>query len=195
MQSYHIVINKERRLDASYRPVDLVEPDVFFAPGTQGEKRLLRQEAARHLERLMKRACEQGINLVAVSGFRSYERQEEIYHHSMRTKGKDHTQRYIAPPGGSEHQTGLAMDISCKELNYELEETFEQTKEGIWLKKNASLFGFIIRYPRGKEQITGYNYEPWHIRYVTRALAYYLSKLELTLEEGLLSLESRFWNN
>lgn len=191
MQSYHFVINKENRLKSNYRPGDLVEPDVVFAPGAEGEKRLLRKEAAWHLEKLFKRAEAQGLHLAAVSGFRSYERQEEIYENSLRTKGREHTQQYIAPPGGSEHQTGLAMDLSCASMNYELEEEFEQTREGIWLRKNASLFGFIIRYPKGKEEITGYAYEPWHIRYVTRALSYYLSKLELTLEEGVSSLERR----
>ncbi len=195
MQSYHFIINKEHRLKPTDRPRDLVEPDIIFAPGVEGEKRLLRKAAAWHLERLFKRAQEQGVCLAAVSGYRSYERQEEIYDNSLRFRGREHTEKYIAPPGGSEHQTGLAMDLSCPEMNYELEEEFARTKEGIWLQKNASLFGFIIRYPKGKEDITGYAYEPWHIRYVTRALSYYLSKLELTLEEGVSSLERRPWIN
>lgn len=191
MQFYHFVINKENRLKPCDRPGDLIEPDVVFAPGTEGEKRLLRKAAAWHLEKLFMRAESQGIQLAAVSGFRSYERQEEIYTESLKSRGREYTEQYIAPPGGSEHQTGLAMDLSCPAMNYELEEAFDRTKEGIWLQKNASLFGFIIRYPKGKEEITGYAYEPWHIRYVTKALAYYLSKLELTLEEGTASLEKR----
>lgn len=191
MQSYHFIVNKEHRLKSCDRPADLVEPDVTFAPQSEGEKRLLRKEPAWYLERLFCEAEKQGIALAAVSGYRSYERQQQIYEHSLKTKGKEHTQRYIAPPGGSEHQTGLAMDISCEALRYELEEEFEQTKEGIWLKKNAPLFGFVIRYPKGKEEITGYAYEPWHIRYVTKALAYYISKLELTVEEAVRSLERR----
>lgn len=195
MQSYHFIINKEHRLKPTDRPGDLIEPDIIFAPGVEGEKRLLRKAAAWHLEKLFKRAEEQGIFLAAVSGYRSYQRQEEIYENSLRTKGREHTEQYIAPPGGSEHQSGLAMDLSCAAVNYELEEEFAQTKEGIWLKKNAPLFGFIIRYPKGKEHITGYAYEPWHIRYVTRALSYYLSKLELTLEEGVSFFEKRPWIN
>lgn len=183
MQSYHFVINKQHRLGPNDRPGDLVEPDIVFAPAVEGEKRFLRKAAAWHLEKLFKRAEEQRLHLAAVSGYRSYQRQEEIYANSLAVKGRVHTERYIAPPGGSEHQTGLAMDLSCDKIHYELEEEFEQTPEGIWLKKNAFLFGFIIRYPRGKEEITGYAYEPWHIRYVTRALAYYLTKMQLTLEE------------
>lgn len=183
MKSYHILVNRSHRLSAKEEPGDLVEPDVIFAPETYGEKRLLRKQAAWNLEHLFARAQEQGIVLAAVSGYRSFQRQQEIYETSLKNRGIAHTEQYIAPPGGSEHQTGLAMDISGKEMHYELKEEFEQTQAGIWLKKNASLFGFIIRYPRGKEKITGYAYEPWHIRYVTKELAYYLMKMELTLEE------------
>lgn len=192
MQSYYRIISRECPLLEEDSPQDLVEPDVLFAPGTAGEKRLLRMEAARHLEQLFDCAARQGIYLAAVSGYRSYGRQREIYEASLAAKGEAYTLNYIAPPGASEHQTGLAMDVSCEALGYELEEGFAGTKEGIWLKKNAGLFGFIIRYPEGKEEITGYQYEPWHIRYVSRALSCYLSRFELSLEEGISSLERRF---
>lgn len=183
MQFYHILVNKEHRLGREDCPADLEEAKICFAPETEPEKRLLRKEAARNLKEMFQRAEEEGIYLAAVSGYRSYERQEEIYQNSLLTKGKEHTEKYIAPPGGSEHQTGLAMDVSCQEMDYELEEEFEQTEAGIWIQKNASLFGFILRYPKGRENITGYAYEPWHIRYVTKDLAFYLTKMNLTLEE------------
>ena len=86
-------------------------------------------------------------------------------------------------PGASEHQTGLALDVSCQAVDYQLDERFGETREGRWLKRCAPLYGFILRYPKGKEHITGYGWEPWHIRYVTRSLALYLTLTGLTLEE------------
>lgn len=180
---YQRIVNRTCRLGIEDCPVDLVEPDIFFAPGTVGEKRLLRKEAAEQIEQMFAHAKKENILLAGVSGYRSYERQKQIYEKSVKEKGIEHTRRYLAPPGASEHQTGLAMDVSCASEKYELEETFAGTKEGIWLRKNASLFGFIIRYPKGKENITGYGYEPWHIRYVTPSFACYLTKLNMTLEE------------
>lgn len=181
MESYHILVNKTQRLTREDCPRDLVIPNIPFAPQIKPQQ--IRQEAAANIEHMFYMASQQGIYLAGVSGYRSYERQEEIYQESLRKKGAAHTKQYIAPPGGSEHQTGLAMDVSCRAECYELEETFSKSKEGIWLEKNASLFGFIIRYPKGKEEITGYAYEPWHIRYVTKELACYLKKTALTLEE------------
>ncbi len=180
---YQRIVNRTCRLGIEDCPVDLVEPDIFFAPGAEGEKRLLRKEAAEKIEQMFETAKKEKIMLAGVSGYRSYERQKQIYETSVKDKGMEHTSRFIAPPGASEHQTGLAMDVSCESEGYELEETFASTKEGIWLRKNASLFGFIIRYPKGKEGITGYDYEPWHIRYVTPSFAFYLTKLNVTLEE------------
>lgn len=183
MQTYHCVVNKSRRLGRDDRPEDLVEADISFAPGTEGEKRLLRKDAAWQLEKMFQCAEEQGIILAGVSGFRSYDRQEVIYKKSLNERGKEHTEKYIAPPGASEHQLGLALDLSCEEINYELEQMFEQTRAGIWIRQNASLFGYVLRYPKGKEAITGYSYEPWHVRYVTKPLAYYLDRTGLVLEE------------
>jgi hypothetical protein len=90
---------------------------------------------------------------------------------------------YSAAPGNSEHQTGLAIDVSCKSINFGLTNSFASTPEGLWLKDNCWRFGFILRYPKDKEHITGYAYEPWHIRYVGVPLAYYLYNNNLTLEE------------
>lgn len=183
MLPYYVLINRENRLESNQRPQDLVEPGIVFAPGTDLECRLLRYEAAQYIERMFDEAKKQGIELVGVSGYRSYERQKELYENSLQKRGKEHTERYIAPPGASEHQSGLAMDISCARIDYELEECFEQTREGIWLAKNASLYGFVLRYPKNSEEWTGFGYEPWHIRYVTKPLAFYLTKLGLVLEQ------------
>lgn len=147
------------------------------------EKFLMDRTAAACLELLFDRGRGQNIHLYGVSGYRSYSRQQEIYEESVQTKGAAHAAKYIAPPGASEHQSGLAMDVSIPTLNFQLEERFDTTKEGKWLKQFAPLYGFIIRYPRGVSEITGYAYEPWHIRFVTKPLAIYLSKTHLTLEE------------
>lgn len=180
---YHVLINREYPMKETERPKDLVEPEIRFASDSVGEKRLLRRKAAFALEELFQGAKRDGLYLAGVSGFRSYERQKEIYEDSLRTKGEEHTRRYIAYPGTSEHQSGLAMDVSCEKVEYDLVEEFGNTKEGIWLRKNAFLYGYVIRYPKGKEKITGYACEPWHIRYVTPSLAYFLYKMNLTLEE------------
>ena len=136
-------------------------------------KRLLEEKAARAALELIARSRMEGLNLFCISGYRSYKRQEELYNGNP----------YVAAPGTSEHQSGLALDLSCPEIFLELTESFAHTREGIWLKKYAPLYGFIIRYPKNKEYITGFPWEPWHIRYVTKPLASYLTLTGLTLEE------------
>lgn len=90
-----------------------------------------------------------------------------------------------AKPGESEHQTGLAMDVSSPSVNFQLTQYYGHTREGKWLVENAPKHGFIIRYPEGKEYITGYNYEPWHIRYVGKNAAEFIMNENITLEEYL----------
>lgn len=206
MSSYDILVNKEHLLDASYIPNNLVLLTIPFAPDTlqkpdegvisasalsgRSGKYFLCKKAADAVSCLFQRAYENGIYLYGVSGYRSYKRQEEIYQDSLQNKGFEHTSKFIAYPGSSEHQTGLALDISIASMNYELEQEFSHTKEAHWLFQYASLYGFIIRYPKGKESITGFAYEPWHIRYVTKPLAFYLTKTKLTLEQyHMLSLK------
>jgi len=143
----------------------------------------MRADAAKALEELFAAAREAGYELSGVSGYRSYSRQRQIFINNILTKGKEHTLKYSAVPGASEHQTGLAMDVSCKSLGYDLDTGFSETPEGKWLAQNAHLYGYIIRYPKGKAHITGYAYEPWHVRYVGKGLAKYLYENDLTLEE------------
>ncbi|PEC53266.1 D-alanyl-D-alanine carboxypeptidase [Bacillus cereus] len=180
--SVQAVVNKEYGLPEDYKPEDLVVPNVSFSFSGTLEKSYLRKEAAEALERLFDLAKKEGIELNAVSGFRSYDYQKNLYANNVKRKGQEHTDRFSAKPGHSEHQTGLTMDVSSKSANNELELTFANTKEGKWLKENAYRAGFIIRYPKGKESITGYAYEPWHIRYVGD-IAESIYKKKLTLEE------------
>ncbi|PGK32147.1 D-alanyl-D-alanine carboxypeptidase [Bacillus anthracis] len=180
--SIQAVVNKEYGLSEDYKPEDLVVPNVPFSFSGTLEKSYLRKEAAEALEKLFDLAKKEGIQLNAVSGFRSYDYQKNLYANNVKRKGQEHTDRFSAKPGHSEHQTGLTMDVSSKSANNELELTFANTKEGKWLKENAHRAGFIIRYPKGKENITGYAYEPWHIRYVGD-IAESIYKKKLTLEE------------
>ncbi len=124
-------------------------------------------------------ALKDGAKLRIISGFRSYDYQEKIYNIYVKEFGEEKTNTFSAKPGHSEHQTGLAIDI-CEDSD-----KFIGTKEDKWLQKNAYKFGFIIRYPKGKEDITGYKYEPWHLRYIGRKHSKKICCNNLTLEEYL----------
>lgn len=179
------IINRDYPLSDNYKPSDLVAPNIPFSFSDKTlDKRKLKQVAATALEELYETAlAESGLKIYGVSGYRSYERQYEIYATNLINKGTRHTNLYSAAPGNSEHQTGLAIDVSCESIGFNLDNRFASTAEGIWLKENCWRFGFILRYPKDKEEITGYAYEPWHIRYVGVPLAYYLYNNNMTLEE------------
>ena len=177
------LVNKEYSLPIGYRADDLVKPNVKFSFSGEHEKQLMRKEAAEALEKMFTAASADGVELTAVSGFRSYERQVQIYNAEIAASGMEYAQQAVAEPGKSEHQTGLTMDVSCGENNYQLNQEFGNTEAGKWLEKNSVEYGFIIRYPKDGEKITGYMYEPWHIRYVGKAVATDLKRRNLTLEE------------
>lgn len=181
--SITVFINKEYGLPKDYVPEDLEIPNIYFDFSYYDEKKLLRTVAARAIEELCEAAEAEGLSISGVSGYRSYNRQKSIYENNIRTRGYAYTSKYSAQPGYSEHQSGLSIDLSTPSLNNTLQTKFAETPEGIWLAKNCYKFGFIIRYPEGKEHITGYSYEPWHVRYVGIELATYLTENQLTLEE------------
>ena len=178
-----LLVNKTYSLDKDYEPDDLVIPNITFSFSNKDPKRMLRKEAAEAIENLFQAGLDEGIQLGGVSGYRSYERQYEIYVTNLLRRGINFTELYSAMPGTSEHQTGLAMDISTKSIGYSLSDRFASTPEGIWVSQNCHKYGFIIRYPKDKTDITGYAYEPWHIRYVGIELATYLFEHDLTLDE------------
>lgn len=178
------LVNKVFGLPENYIPNDLVRPNVLFSFGeAKLEKSLMREEAAAALEKMFAGARNDGIELAAVSGYRSYGRQDTIFNAEVEKVGKEKALEAVAMPGSSEHQTGLTMDISSKTNNFNLDEQFGKTKEGVWLAHNAHEYGFILRYPKGKEGITGYMYEPWHFRYVGIKAATEIYKNKWTLEE------------
>ncbi|EPT8861053.1 TPA: D-alanyl-D-alanine carboxypeptidase family protein [Listeria innocua] len=179
-----VLANKDYSLQPTYTPPDLVRPNVTFSFGNeQVEKAQLRKEAGTALEEMFKAADKDGKKLFAVSGYRSYKRQQEVFQAEVNSKGDKKAREAVAYPGTSEHQTGLAMDISSENQSYELTEAFGNTPEGKWLEENAHNYGFILRYMKGREDITKYQYESWHYRYVGKDAATIIYKNNWTLEE------------
>lgn len=181
---YLVLVNRDYTLDASYVPTDLIKPDVH----NDSSAILMRKEAAESLEALFSAAKEEGLKLIATSGYRSYDTQELIYQRKFKTTGSEAKARLlVAPAGASEHQLGLAMDIKSPTSEH-LNSSFAQTKECQWLHKNAHRFGFIVRYKEEWTDITGYSYEPWHIRYVGATHAQIIYELDIPLEEYIAAL-------
>lgn len=136
-------------------------------------------EAAAALERLQAAAANAGYSIPTLSGFRTYEYQVSLYNSYVERDGQEAADTYSARPGFSEHQTGMVFDVG------EIDDYYGETPAGTWLREHCHEFGFIIRYPQGKEQITGYMYEPWHIRYVGKEAAAQIYQKGITLEEYL----------
>lgn len=150
-----------------------------FAPGES-------KEARQAFDEMAAEALLSGINLQAFSTYRAYDYQVTLYNRYVERDGQEAADRYSARPGYSEHQTGLAFDIG--EVNHEkhwASPTFGDTEAGKWLAANAYKYGFILRYPKGKEDVTGYMHESWHYRYVGKKEAEEIFKRNITLEEYL----------
>lgn len=141
-----------------------------YDPGT-------RQEAADALEEMQRAAAAEGLSLYVVSGYRSYQTQESVYAGWVNRDGMEQADTYSSRAGHSDHQTGYTFDLNS------LEQSFAYTPEGIWLAEHCAEFGFIIRYPEGKEMYTGYIYEPWHVRYIGKEKAKIITESGLSLEE------------
>jgi D-alanyl-D-alanine carboxypeptidase len=176
------LVTKNQALSPGYVPNDLTKlPERLVANnGVQ-----LRQQAAEAVVTLVDAAQGEDFALFVLSGFRSYQEQEKILDQEVQLYGRQTAEKQVAPPGHSEHQLGLAADITCDRAPYELAEDFGNWPEGLWLAANAAKFGFVVSYPRGKEPITGYIYEPWHVRYVGLPLAEEVAASGLTLTEFL----------
>lgn len=180
-----LLVNKEYALPQGYVPEDLVVPDIPFSFEEYLPKKLVKKEVAEALEEMFNSAKADGIDLYAVSGYRSYDRQDQIFRYNVNQHGEEYANQFSARPGESEHQTGLSMDVSSSSVNYGLIQQFGETEEGKWVSENASKYGFIIRYPESKQEITGYIYEPWHLRYIGKEAATIIDQKQITLEEYL----------
>ncbi len=174
--------NRQWRVSENFAP-DTIKADV------PGQLQDMRADAALALEEMFA-ACkdEIGITLKAVSGYRSYQRQATIYSNKLDRVGtKAKADQYVARPGASEHQLGMAMDVGQKD-KVNLTGSFGKTKGGKWLAENCYDYGFILRYQEGWEDVTGYEFEPWHVRYVGKENALRIKEADMPLETYLLLL-------
>ena len=177
------LVNKENLLNRNFYPDDLVTPNVELQQGSSSEQSKVRKQMVTDLENLFKDAESNGLYLHLNSGFRSYELQDSFYNRDIRQHGEGGS-NYVAMPGASEHQLGLAVDITSTSVNMDLVEAFENTREGIWVLENAYKDGFILRYGKDKVDVTGYKYEPWHYRYIgNKEVSKICHDKNITLEE------------
>lgn len=177
------LINRQWRVSKLYIPAPMRQAEV------PGQVRTMDEEAAAALEEMYAACRAEGkITLTSVSGYRSYNKQNTLYNNKLKRVGsKAKADEYVARPGASEHQLGLAMDVGQKgKVN--LSEAFAKYGGGKWLRENCWKYGFIIRYDQGWQDVTGYAYEPWHIRYVGKEHAAAIHELNIPLETYLLQL-------
>lgn len=181
-----ILINKDNMLSIDYVPQNMYVVDDnennFHNYVDASIKPMLRVEVKPYMEKLICDANKSGINIIVDSAFRSGNYQQKILDNLIKEKGKE-AYRLVALPGASEHQTGLAVDFAIYENGIYNDDIKEEDKEAVWLKNNAWKYGFILRYPKDKENITGFNFEPWHYRFVGLDLAKKLYDENITLEE------------
>lgn len=177
------IVNKNRALPKGYVPPDLIVPSVKLRLGKDAEQMQFAGQAEIALNEMFAAAQKDGVTLVLGSGYRSEALQKEFYDSYVAKDGKEAADKYSAVPGTSEHQTGLAFDATNISEKCHLEICFADSPEGQWIKNNSYKYGFIVRYLEGKESVTGYQYEPWHLRYVGPELAAELQKTGQTMEE------------
>lgn len=179
--NYLMIVNKNNKLASNYKPNNLVvvenrkkdKPDLVL---------LLDKEVYKWFKKLQKDALKEGLDIICDSAYRSYSYQLELLN-DMLQKNKDIS--YLASPGESEHQTGLAVDIAAYRNGEYVDNPELLNEEYTWMFNNAHRFGFILRYPQNKEYVTGYPYEPWHYRYVGNFVAKEIYEKKITLEEYL----------
>lgn len=183
--SYLVLVNKNYYLSEDYRPINLTyAKDLNLLIPKDINRNLIEYETYLSLIKLFNDAEKNNLYLYLSSGYRSYQKQASVYeNYALHYPNAD---LFSARAGHSEHQTGLAVDITCQSINFQLIEDFENTKEGKFIENNAYKYGFIIRYPKEKVHLTGYNYEPWHLRYVGLKIAKVIHNENITLEEYLL---------
>lgn len=176
LDTIYVIANKYIKLPKDYKPNNLKEISLTYSIGGM----YLVENAKEAFEELAKTAKEEGYTIRAMSTYRSYTKQENLYNGYVQQNGVEATDKDTARPGHSEHQTGLSVDVDNSKISYN---KFETTNEFTWMQNNAYKYGFILRYPKGKEFITGYVYESWHYRYVGKEIANYIHEHNITFDE------------
>ena len=176
LNTTYILVNKYYYLEENYVPENLEEISKQYALSNMK----LVKEAKEAFEEMAKAAKKEGLNIVAMSTYRDYTYQTNLYDKYVKQDGKEAADTYSGRPGYSEHQTGLAVDIFNNKEPYT---NFHKTEEFIWMQEHSKEYGFILRFPQDKEEETGYQYESWHYRYVGLQIATYISENNMTLEE------------
>ena len=176
LNTNYLLVNKFNYLDSNYIPENLELLDNSYAKSGI----YLVKEAKDNIERLISDAKNDGMNIRVISAYRSYSYQENLYNNYVKNDGVENADTYSARPGYSEHQTGLVVDITRAFDDFN---NFENTNEYNWMLENAHNYGFILRYPKDKEDITTYSFEAWHYRYVGVELAQKIKASNLTFDE------------
>ncbi len=172
----YVLVNKHRQLSSKYIPDDLVKIKDEYVK-TDGEIEIERNVAKAFYD-MAEAAKDDGMELMVSSGYRSYKDQEEITNTYLELYGQKYVDNYVAKPGFSEHQTAMSLDVASKSVD-----TFVNSDEYVWMMDNAYKYGFILRYPKSKEDITGYKCEAWHYRYVGKKIAKYIKEHNITYDE------------
>ena len=173
---YKVLVNKYNKLDSDYVPNDLKIIPLEYS----NEDKYLRKEAANNFINLSRDASILNYKIIITSAYRSYEYQNKLYSDYIEKYDEEYASSCCAQAGFSEHQTGLAIDVIGSNNDYH---KFDESIEFEWMIQNAYKYGFILRYPKGKESITGFKYEPWHFRYVGIDVAKTIYEKNITLEE------------
>ncbi len=190
-QERPLLVNKENPLPDDY------DVELITLPDRRGKAA---EEAYEPLMQMLREGAEEGLDLLVCSSYRDRERQEELFDEDLEKllrKGYTYAEAYeevakeTMPPGCSEHSTGLAFDIVARDYQM-LDKGQEKTEENKWLRKHCAEYGFILRYPKGKEEITDISYESWHFRYVGKEVAEYIMEEGITLEEYLEKVENTY---
>lgn len=174
----HLMLtNKFHFLDNTYTSNNMVKVSNRYS---YGENQMLTSETFSAFLNMFNAAKNEGLTLIINSSFRSFEEQDEVYNELLSTRGDEYANKMAAKPGYSEHQTGMAIDIQTYGSNASNFEEFDEFK---WLQNNAHKYGFILRYPKDKKYLTGYEYESWHYRYVGIEVATYIYQNQITFDE------------
>ena len=172
-----MLTNKFYSLDNTYNSDNMVKLSKLYS---YGNNQMVTQETFDAFIKMFKAAKKEDLTLIVNSSFRSYEEQDEVYNEYLDSRGEEAANKIAAKAGFSEHQTGMAIDIQTYGSNAK---TFEEFDEFKWLQDNAHKYGFILRYPKDKEYLTGYEYESWHYRYVGIEVATYIYENNITFDE------------